>query len=245
VRFRRALYMAIDRQQLVDELTFGLSEVAHSSIHASEPEYRHVESSIVRYQYDPRAAAQAIEGLGYRKGTDGMFQDASGRPLTVQIMATQDDSNAKPQLAVLDYFRTIGLTPDAEVVTQQRQRDLAYRASFKTFSVQAGISSSADGVSALLTREMRVAEINYTGRNYTRYSNPEIDALVDRYFTTIRFEDRMQSLSQIIRHTTEQLVWQPLYWRVLPTLVHGRVAGVTVTNEGTDQWWNAHLWDVS
>ena len=245
VRFRRALYMAIDRQQLVDELTFGLSEVAHGSIHASEPEYRHVESSIVRYPYDPRAAAQAIEGLGYRKGTDGMFQDASGRPLTVQIMATQDDSNAKPQLAVLDYFRTIGLTPDAEVVTQQRQRDLAYRASFKTFSVQAGISSSADGVSALLTREMRVAEINYTGRNYTRYSNPEVDALVDRYFTTIRFEDRMQALSQIVRHTTEQLVWQPLYWRVLPTLVHGRVSGVTVTNEGTDQWWNAHLWDVS
>ena len=186
VRFRRALYMAIDRQQLVDELTFGLSEVAHSSIHPSEPEYRFVESSIVRYAYDPRAASQAIEGLGYRKGADGMFQDASGRPLTVNVMATQDDSNAKPQLAVLDYFKTIGVTPEAEIVTQQRQRDLAYRASFKTFSVQAGISSSADGVSALLTREMRTPDINYTGRNYSRYSNPEIDVLVDRYFTTIR-----------------------------------------------------------
>jgi peptide/nickel transport system substrate-binding protein len=244
VRFRRALYMAIDRQQLVDELTFGLSEVAHSSVHPSEPEYRYVEPSIVRYPYDPRAATQAIESLGYRKGADGMFQDATGKPLTVQVMATQDDANAKPQFAVLDYFKSIGITPDAEVVTPQRQRDLAYRASFKSFSVQAGISSSADGVSALLTREMRTADINYTGRNYTRYSNPAVDALVDRYYTTIPFDERMGVLSQIIRHTTENLVWLPLYWRVLPTLMHERISGVDGTSEGSDQWWNAHQWDL-
>src|SRR5439155_16464328 len=68
VRFRKALYTAIDRQQLVDELTFGLSTMAESSIHPSEPEYPYVESSIVRYQFDPRAATQPIESLGYRKG---------------------------------------------------------------------------------------------------------------------------------------------------------------------------------
>ena len=244
VRFRRALYMAIDRQQLVDELTFGLSEVAHSSIHPTEPEYRYVEPSIIRYPHDPRAAGQMIEELGYRKGPDGMFQDASGRPLTVQVMATQDDANAKPQFAVLDSFRSIGITPDAEVVTAQRQRDLAYRANFKSFSLQSGISSSADGVSALLAREARTAEINYTGRNYTRYSNPAVDALVDRYYTTIPLDERMQVLTQIIRHTTENLVWLPLYWRVLPTLMHERISGVNVTSENSDQWWNAHLWDV-
>jgi peptide/nickel transport system substrate-binding protein len=242
-RFRKALYMAIDRQQLADELTFGLSQIAESSIHPTEPEYRAIESSIVRYQYDPRAAAQMIEGLGYRKGSDGMFQDASGKPLAVQIMATQDDANAKPQVAVLDFWKGIGITPDQEIVTQQRQRDLAYRANFKSFSLQAGISSTADGVSALLSREARVAPA-FNGRNYARYSNPEIDGLVDRYYTTIAFNDRMGVLSQIIRHTTDNLVWQPLYWRVLPTLMHERISGVSAPTDGTDQWWNAHLWDI-
>jgi peptide/nickel transport system substrate-binding protein len=243
VRFRKALYMALDRQQLVEELTFGLSSVAESSIHPSEPEYPFVQPSIVRYQFDPRAATQAIEGLGYRKGTDGMFVDGGGRPLVINVMATQDDANAKPQVAVLDFWKSIGVTPEQEVVTQQRQRDLQYRANFKAFSVQAGISSSADGMSAAHSREARVGP-QFNGRNYTRYSNPEVDTLVDRYFTTISFRDRVQVLAQLVHQTTDNLVWMPLYWRVLPTLVDSRISDVSPLNEATDQWWNAHLWDL-
>lgn len=243
VQFRRALYMAIDRQRMADELMYGLSEVAHSSIHPSEPEYKHIEPSIVRYEYDPRRAAQMIEELGYRKGGDGMFVDAAGKPLSVQIMATQDDANAKPQFAVLDYWKTIGITPDAEIVTSQRQRDLAYRANFRSFSLQAGIGYGPDGMNALLSKEARTPERNYFGGNYIRWMNPETDVLVERYFTTIPFDQRMQVLSQLVRFTTENLLWMPLYWRVLPTLTDSRVTGISPVGQG-DQWWNAHLWDL-
>jgi ABC-type transport system substrate-binding protein len=184
-----------------------------------------------------------IEELGYTKGPDGMVQDTSGRPLSIQIMATPDDSNQKPQFAVLDMWKSIGITPDAEIVTQQRQRDLAYRANFRNFSLQAGIGYGPEGVNGLLSREARTAERNYVGGNYIRYMNPEIDTIVERYFTTIPFGERMQLLGQIVRHTTENHIWMPLYWRVLPTLAHERVAGVAPIGEG-NQWWNAHLWDV-
>jgi ABC-type transport system substrate-binding protein len=172
-----------------------------------------------------------------------MFQDADGKPLSIQIMATQDDANAKPQLAVLDDWKTIGITPDAEIVTPQRQRDLAYRANFRSFSLQAGVTNSADGVVALLSREARTPEKNYVGRNYTRHMNPEIDAQVERYFTTIPLEERMQVLSPLIHYTTDQLIWMPLYWRILPTLANERLAGVAPMGY-SDQWWNAHLWEV-
>jgi len=243
VQFRRALYIAIDRRQLADELVYGLSDVAHSSIGPKEAEYRHIEPFIVRHAYDPGRAAQIIEDLGYVKGADGMFQDVSGRPLSVQIMATPDDTNQKPQFAVLDMWKSIGITPDAEIVTQQRQRDLAYRANFRSFALQAGVGYGPEGVNGLISREARTAERNYVGGNYIRYMNPEVDALVDRYFTTIPFPERMQLLGQIVRHTTENHIWMPLYWRVLPTLVHQRVVEVTAIGEG-NQWWNAHLWDV-
>jgi peptide/nickel transport system substrate-binding protein len=243
-QFRRALLVAADRKRLADELMYGLSDVADSSISPMEAEYPYVEPGIVRYPFDPARSSQMIEELGYRKGPDGMFQDAGGRPLSVQIMATQDDTNAKPQFAILDAWRSIGITPDAEIVTAQRQRDLAYRANFRSFSLQAGISSGADGVSALLTREARTAERNYLGRNYTRHSNPEIDSLVDRYFTTIPFDERMGILSEIIHYTTDNLVWMPLYWRVLPTLMHNRVVDVSPYGNG-DQFRNAQEWSVS
>src|SRR5205807_2116366 len=114
--------------------------------------------------------------------------DAAGKPLSIQIMATQDDANAKPQFAVLDAWKSIGITPDAEIVTAQRQRDLAYRANFRNFALQSGVGYGADGVNALLSSEARTPERNYVGGNYTRYMNPETDALVQRYFTTIPFD---------------------------------------------------------
>src|SRR5207249_699086 len=66
--FRRALVHAMDRQQLVDELEFGLTSVAHVFLSPKESLYREVESSAVKYDFDPRRADQLIQDLGYSKG---------------------------------------------------------------------------------------------------------------------------------------------------------------------------------
>lgn len=242
-QFRKALITAVDRREMADSLVYGISDVAHSSIGPSEPEYRHIEQSIVRYEYDARRASQMLEALGLRPGGDGMLADAAGRPVSVQIMANQDDANAKPQLAVLDYWRRVGITPDAEVVTPQRQRDPAYRSTFRSFSLQAGVGYGADGVNSLLSTEARLPEKNYVGGNYTRYSNPEVDALVNRYFTTIPLAERMQVLGELVNRMTDELIYFPLYWRVTPTLIHNRLSGAGAVGEGS-QFANAHLWEV-
>jgi peptide/nickel transport system substrate-binding protein len=242
-QFRKALYFAIDRPHLAEELMYGVSEVADSNIHHDDLEYRSIEQSIVRYSYDPARSARMLADLGYHKGSDGMLQDTAGKPLSIQIMATQDDTNVKPQLAILDGWKGLGVTPDPEVVTAQRQRDIAYRANFRSFTVQSGVITGAVGFNSLLSIEARTAEHNFAGRNYTRYSNPDTDALVNRYFTTIPFDQRMQALNQLVHLTTDELIWMPLYWRVLPTMVQERVTGIPAVGIG-DQWVYAHLWDV-
>src|SRR5581483_1700996 len=85
LQFRQAMLEAIDRQQLVDSLMAGKTSIAGSIVPPDAPEYRDVESAIVRYPYDTRHAAQLMEGLGYAKGADGLYHDASGQPLSVEI----------------------------------------------------------------------------------------------------------------------------------------------------------------
>lgn len=244
VRLRRALYHSIDRKTIADQLAYGYSDQADSSIHPSYAEYRHIEPHIVRYAYDPRRATQMIEDLGYRKAADGMFRDTGGQPLSIQIMATGDDTNSKPTFGVLDYFRAIGVTPDPEIVPNQRARDLEYRANFRSFALQGGQGYGPDGVRALISTDARTAERNYVGGNYVRYMNPEVDALVARYFTTIAFNDRMRVLGQLVRHTTDNLIWMPLFWRVVPTFIHNRLQDVPASGDVGEQEWNAHMWDV-
>jgi peptide/nickel transport system substrate-binding protein len=244
VEFRRALYRSLDRKALAELLAYGYSDQADSSIQPTFAEYKHIEPQIVRYEYDVRRAQMAIEGLGYSKGGDGMYRDAANQPLSIEVMATADDTNSKAAFAVLEYFRQAGVTPAPEIVPNQRARDLEYRANFRTFALQSGQGYGPDGVRALLSTDARVAERNYVGGNYVRYMNPEIDVLIERYFTTIPFNDRMQVLGQIVRHTTENLIWMPVYWRVIPTFIGHQLVDVPAVSDVGAQYWNAHLWDL-
>ncbi|HEY3115619.1 MAG TPA: ABC transporter substrate-binding protein, partial [Chloroflexota bacterium] len=71
VQFRRALLMAIDRQEMTDTLNYGLGPVADSWIAPDQVQGQAVEKQIVRYPYDVRAASQNLQDLGYVKGSDG------------------------------------------------------------------------------------------------------------------------------------------------------------------------------
>src|SRR5438093_12635520 len=53
VRFRRALLHALDRQGMSDSLQAGQAPVAHGWLEIGDPQYRDVEPSIVKYDFDP------------------------------------------------------------------------------------------------------------------------------------------------------------------------------------------------
>jgi peptide/nickel transport system substrate-binding protein len=110
VRFRRALLQGINRQELADTLIPGLSSVAHSVVIPNDPDLPAIESSIVKYTYDPPASIRAIEGLGYTRGGDGMFRDASGQLLSIEMRTTSDnDIHMAAFYPVIDYIKGIGV----------------------------------------------------------------------------------------------------------------------------------------
>src|SRR5439155_26309292 len=73
VQFRRALLHGMDRQQLVDALMAGLSQPGHSFIAPDDSLYAEIQASNVRYDFDPRRAAQLVADLGYAKRADGIL----------------------------------------------------------------------------------------------------------------------------------------------------------------------------
>jgi peptide/nickel transport system substrate-binding protein len=203
-RFRRALFHAIDRQEMVDTIQGGLAAVAHSHVGPDMVEYPHVERSIVRYEFDPRKASQMIEALGYAKGSDGFFRDAAGERLTVESRATVTVINQKAMLAVADYWQRIGVGAETSTIPLQRQNDLEYMVTFGSFLFLRG---GRDLTAFQNQHSSRAAtpERNFAGINRSRYMSPEYDALIDRYFLTVPFPERMQVLGQIIHHETDQL----------------------------------------
>ena len=241
--FRRALLYGLDRQTLADTIGYG-APVGHGLVFAGSADYPAVESSIVRYDYDPRRAAELLQQLGYTRGADGTFSDAAGERLGVEVRTGPGDNNEKVMLAVANQWQQLGVATTPFLMSTAQNQEPQFRATFPGFSVR----SHATGLRYLRyffhSAVARTPERNYLGSNALRYRNPEFDALVDRYFATIADGPRMEIAAQAVRHLTEDVVTMNLFHGTTPTVVSPRLLNVGPGGERAEQSWNAAAWDV-
>jgi ABC-type transport system substrate-binding protein len=236
---------ALDRQEMADALQGGLVPKADSIVHPDGAAYPGIENQIVRYPYDPRQAAQMVEDLGYQRGSDGLFRDASGQPLKVEIRVTAGrDVTTKSTLAIQDYWQRIGVSTEPNIVPQQRSQDREYMATYPSFYMaNQGVGDLAGGTfTRIRVNSIGLPENGFraTG-NWARYNNPEYEALVDKFLVTISVPERTQVMGQIIHQLTDQLVISSLFFNPLPVMVNNRLQGVSAASEG----WNAQDWFVT
>lgn len=241
VQFRRALLMAIDRQELTDTLNNGLGPVAHSWVQADQPEGRAIEPRIVRYPYDPRAAAQLIEGLGYSRGADGFYQASDGSRLSIGLLTHEQNSFHVPtSLSVQTAWQRAGVDVQLDVLSVSRARDLRVRALFPAFFLLSkGVLRSPE---TYFTRSaIPLPENNFAGGNAARYGSAEIDALIERYSRTIPFGERMAVLGELVSHQTDQVMMLPLFFQGGAFVL----GSARVKNVLAGQVWNVHQWELT
>ena len=114
--------MAIDRKQMSDTFLAGLSPVADSFVNPSSPSYRTIEPGNREIPIDA-GAGELIEGLGYTKGSDGIYQDASGAKLIVEDRTTAgDDVREKYLLSIADYWKQAGIGAETVIIRANRHR---------------------------------------------------------------------------------------------------------------------------
>jgi len=92
LKFRQAIAYALDRKKLA-EVTYwaGLPETKYATTLLPSmkdvwvtPEF---EATLTDYSYNPEKAAALLEELGYRKGPDGIWEDATGKDLKFELVA--------------------------------------------------------------------------------------------------------------------------------------------------------------
>jgi peptide/nickel transport system substrate-binding protein len=243
-QFRRALLHAIDRQEMADSIQFGVVPVAESFVSPRSPHYAALDPSIVRHPYDLRRSVTLIEGLGYRRGADGAFVDAAGRKLSVAMQVTRaQEIQIKTAFAVEDYWRQIGVGTEVDVVPVQLAQDAQYRANFPGFSVQRQ-PGDEEAIPKLHSSEARLASRGYRGSNNARYVDPDMDLLVERFQSTVPLRERIQTIGQIVRRVTDEVIWMTTVFDSEPALISNRLVNVGAKENGAAQTWNAHEWST-
>jgi ABC-type transport system substrate-binding protein len=226
----------------------ALAQVADTTVAPNAREYSEIERAIVRYPYDPARATQLIESLGYAKGPDSMFREASGGRLAVEARATTvSDIQPKVLAVVADYWRQAGVGVDEVVVPAQRVQDLEYRATRPGFEVLS-IANDPEFFRAARTSfhssQIPTPQNRFAGGNRGRYSNPEMDALIDQYFVTIAPAPRLELLRQIVRLAGDELPLLGLFYNPSFVLVGHRLSGIGGRGPNSTEAWNSEQWDI-
>jgi peptide/nickel transport system substrate-binding protein len=244
VQFRKALMHGVDRQEMNNALAAGLSSVAHSFVGPDESVYKDIEPSLVKYDYDPRKMIQIIEGFGYTRGADGMFRDAQGQALALEIRTTSSPPSPQGMAIIADYWQRSGVAMTQSITPRQLQDDGPYRANFPAIQFKR-TSNTLDVLRRRLHSSEAPLESNsWNGGNDPRYMNPEVDALLDRYMSTVGRVERTQILSQIMRRVTDEVVFFGMIYTPNPVLIHNRLVNVGTGSAGVSPAWNAFEWDV-
>jgi ABC-type transport system substrate-binding protein len=184
-----------------------------------------------------------IVDLGYARGADGVFRDAVGQRLEVEIRAaTQTDANVKAMLATANDWVSIGVAANQLTISTQRAPDREFRATMPGFE----LTRQANDVNTLARYRSSLTplpENNFSGVNRSRYRSAELDALIDRYAVTIPAVERAQVLAEALHHVTDQLTVMGIFYATRLTMVRNRVRDVT-SGDQADVSWNAERWNV-
>jgi len=246
LRFRQALTYAMDRQAMVETLQAGIAPVAHVWLNPTHPLFKEVEPSIVKYEFDPRRATQLIEEMGFRKdAATGTYRDGSGQPLTVEMRALESlDIQVKGMLSVADYWKRLGVGVETVAIPRQRETDRAYRSTFPGFEVTR-FNTDVDRLSSYHSTMIPTKENNYAGQNRSRYPSPELDGLIDRYFSTIQLPARTQILGQVVHQVSEQLIVMGMFHDPEYAVVSNRMVNVAgAKGDLAPVAWNVQDWDM-
>lgn len=243
-RFRKALLHTMDREEIVQTIMFGQAAVAHTNVPPALIEFEQIQSSIVRYEYDLRQAGQSLEALGFHRGSSGVWEDGSGQRVGFEhrVAGTASQEIQRGVIAATDYWQRAGL--GVEQYQYPRGLEASVVADFP------GVLTKATGgdVSALYryfhSSFNPVAENRFSGAASARYVDPQLDALLDRWFTAVPRGERAQALGGLVRYQTENAIWMGYFYNPQISWLNNRLRNVTPTSYVT-KGFNAHLWDLA
>jgi len=240
VRVRQALAYAIDRQKLVDTLTFGSATVADQDHPAFMWAYA---SGVKHYSHDIAKAKALLAAAGYKPGADGDLAK-DGRKLTLQMVTNSTDATRRAAVVqVQAMLKAIGINLEVKtylgsmLFATMGQNGILQNGKFD-LSWTAWVAGIDPDQSSIFTCSAQPPN----GNNETHYCNAQVDAAENDALTEYDRAARTAAYVKIETLLARDLPEIPIWWprqiqAINPDFKHFTPNPVTES-------WNAYTWDI-
>jgi peptide/nickel transport system substrate-binding protein len=224
---RRALTMAIDRRAMLRNVFDTLGQPLYGPFPSS---IAVADTTLPQIPYDTLAARALLDSAGWTVGADGI-RVKNGRRLAFGISSPASSANRHQYSILLQAaLRKVG----ADVRLEETDFS-AFAAKEKTHAFDTEISLFATDPSVSgFKQSWSTGGIGPDGSNFTAYSNPVVDALLDS--ATVTFDPaRTRAYA---RRAFETLIEDaPAVWLYQPPTYAGIARRIHTTNLRADEYW--------
>ena len=219
-RVRQAIAYAIDKSEIIDVVLFGLGSPATGPYVPNTWPYN---PNVKKYPYNPEKARQLLKDAGWEDTDGDGILDKDGRPFRFTILTNMGNTLRMNTATIIQWkLARIGIKVDIKVLEWSTfVNEFIDKRRFEAVILGWQISPDPDQFDIWDSKKTKEKEFNFVS-----YSNPEVDALLEKGRRTYNIEERKKAYFRIQEILAEDLPYIFLYVPDATPIVHARFKGI-------------------
>jgi peptide/nickel transport system substrate-binding protein len=225
-RIRQAITAAIDKEELIHGVLFGMGQKAHGPIVPGRWAYN---PNVRDIGYDPKHAADLLAQAGWReKNADGILVKA-GKPFQFTILTNQGNQQRLLSAQIIQQrLKYVGIDVKIRIVEWATfLKEYIDKGKFEVVMLAWNISQDPDMYDVWHSSKTNPGELNFIG-----FKNAEVDRLLVEGRSTFDIEKRKRAYFRIQEILAEEQPYTFLYVPDALPVVSARIRGVEVAPAG-------------
>ncbi len=232
---RRALTLAIDRQTIVDTLWGKYARVADSPI-VQAVAWAH-DARLKPLPYDPAEARRILAAKGFRDSDGDGVLDRDGKPFAFELLSNAGNQQRNDAAVMIqDQLKKVGIRATPRILEFATQVELTNHGRFDASVEGFGMDTSLD-----LTGYFHTPVATGDTRNLARYSNPEVDRLIERstaYPNLLDAKADLDRIQEIIhRDQPYTFLWESQRMPAVNRRLHDVRPNMLFALANMKEWW--------
>lgn len=242
---RKAMFFAIDRQDLVNRTLSGQSSPADSLV---PPISALFNPDTPKYAFNPDQARALLDSAGWTVGSDGI-RAKNGQRLSFKYQSTGSALRKKVMPLVKDELAAVGIEVNIDQLPAQAYFGIngPLRSGSLEMAEYADVGSQdagTDAVQKYAIKNIPSAANSFAGSNYTRWNNSTADTLITEESTSLVPSVRTTAMNTLQLLMADELPTLPLFFRPNVTAASNRLVNWKPEYASNGYTWNVWEWDL-